>query len=440
MNYWIFQGNPNRFDINRYLSINKYIYWSVKYPKHQEQIQIGDVVFLWRSMGKIGEKAGIVGKGVVIENCKPKNEVDHYEYLSDYLWDSPGQEVSDVKVGIKLKEVRLGLHTGMLERNKIENDSILKNLSIVRSRVGSNFLLNRLQSSRMNELWSANYQIRNIFHPPIKQGDIINNKDLSNIFLCSEQGGMRRSHRTNSLVLISDKTRGIYQDRWTGNLLYYTGMGLSGKQSLVFAQNKTLNESKITGINVFLFEVFNRGKYIYQGRVSLADKPFQESQMDSENNVRSVWIFQLKLDNPTYSEINLQTILDIEENESKQAKKLSDAELLERMSRFTYKQKKINSHTNGRTVRSTYYSRNPYVSEFVKRRAQGQCQLCGLDAPFNNKMNEPYLEAHHIKWLSKGGSDSTDNAVALCPNCHRKMHIINLNEDKKKLKELVKII
>ena len=33
---------------------------------------------------------------------------------------------------------------------------------------------------------------------------------------------------------------------------------------------------------------------------------------------------------------------------------------------------------------------------------------------------EPYLEVHHIKFLSDGGPDRAWNAVALCPNCHRR--------------------
>ena len=33
-----------------------------------------------------------------------------------------------------------------------------------------------------------------------------------------------------------------------------------------------------------------------------------------------------------------------------------------------------------------------------------------------------FLEVHHIKWLSNGGEDSVENALALCPNCHRQAH------------------
>ena len=50
----------------------------------------------------------------------------------------------------------------------------------------------------------------------------------------------------------------------------------------------------------------------------------------------------------------------------------------------------------------------------------------------------PYLEVHHVIWLSRGGEDSTTNTVALCPNCHTRMHILDRPEDIDKLQELIK--
>lgn len=50
---------------------------------------------------------------------------------------------------------------------------------------------------------------------------------------------------------------------------------------------------------------------------------------------------------------------------------------------------------------------------------------------------KPYLESHHIIWLAAGGADSVDNTIALCPNCHRKMHVINDSSDVKILLEKV---
>ncbi|MFX5176317.1 HNH endonuclease, partial [Acinetobacter baumannii] len=51
------------------------------------------------------------------------------------------------------------------------------------------------------------------------------------------------------------------------------------------------------------------------------------------------------------------------------------------------------------------------------------CECCGSLAPFSRRRDgSPYLEVHHKRPLSKGGDDTVENAVALCPNCHRFEH------------------
>ena len=70
----------------------------------------------------------------------------------------------------------------------------------------------------------------------------------------------------------------------------------------------------------------------------------------------------------------------------------------------------------------------------AKRKAKGICKLCNKPAPFKDKTGRPYLETHHIVWLSQGGDDTIENTVALCPNCHRKMHTLNLKQDIRMLK------
>ncbi|MCC7118538.1 MAG: HNH endonuclease [Anaerolineales bacterium] len=74
----------------------------------------------------------------------------------------------------------------------------------------------------------------------------------------------------------------------------------------------------------------------------------------------------------------------------------------------------------------------------VHKRSNGVCELCGNNAPFKDLAGKPYLEVHHIVWLSWGGEDSIENAVALCPNCHRKMHLLNLAEDRNYLTQIAK--
>lgn len=134
------------------------------------------------------------------------------------------------------------------------------------------------------------------FKHGLNPGDVLSNSELTYLFKVSPQGGMRRSHRTNSLLLISDHTRGsVYQDRWVGDIFHYTGMGLRGQQSLDYMQNKTLAQSESNGIDVFVFEVFKRGNYTFLGRVELAREPYEDRQPDVEGELRNVWVFPLRI-------------------------------------------------------------------------------------------------------------------------------------------------
>ncbi|WP_108649681.1 HNH endonuclease [Dongshaea marina] len=232
---------------------------------------------------------------------------------------------------------------------------------------------------------------------------------------------MRRAHKTNTLVIISNHVKSIYDDRWEGNTLHYTGMGTNGDQSLSFAQNKTLAESGSNGVGVHLFEVFRDKEYTYVGEVTLCGSPYQEPQPDVNGDSRLAYIFPLKvaLGSRVVSQDNLQAL---EKKRSKAAKALSDETLKERAAKSrkqpgTFKQE------------ATQYERSIWVAEYAKRQAGGICQLCLQPAPFHNAKGEPYLETHHITWLARGGEDTIENTVALCPNCHKKMHIVDDRQD-----------
>lgn len=74
------------------------------------------------------------------------------------------------------------------------------------------------------------------------------------------------------------------------------------------------------------------------------------------------------------------------------------------------------------TAVTTTFVRDPAVKAWVLKSANGQCEGCGSPAPFIGVDGLPYLEVHHVMPLSSYGSDKTTNAVALCPNCHRRCH------------------
>jgi 5-methylcytosine-specific restriction protein A len=263
----------------------------------------------------------------------------------------------------------------------------------------------------------------------LKPGDTIANDELSRIFKCATQGGMRRSHHAKALILISDRTKYLHQDRWISEaILHYTGMGLTGDQSIDYRQNKTLRESANNGVTPYLFEVYQPRRYLFRGNVALAGQPFEEYQPGMDGKPRTVWVFPLKLigDAAGYR-VPDDLIARARRRHERKARLLSDEELY--IMAVHTRRKNPAGNRGAPPLEAT----NVYVAELTRRRAAGICQLCDRPAPFHDKMDEPYLEHHHIVWKSRGGTDTVDNSVALCPNCHKKMHILNLKDDRKKL-------
>lgn len=111
-----------------------------------------------------------------------------------------------------------------------------------------------------------------------------------------------------------------------------------------------------------------------------------------------------------------KTALEIFEDEVIKSSTLSQAERMNRINKAPKKPTKKN-------VSVEVFNRNPDIVAERLLRADGQCENCKNKAPFARKSNgTPYLEVHHKKQLSLGGEDTLENTIALCPNCHRKMH------------------
>jgi 5-methylcytosine-specific restriction protein A len=242
---------------------------------------------------------------------------------------------------------------------------------------------------------------------------------------------MNRSLRTNTLVLVSNRVKSLYQDKFDGDIIYYTGEGQEGDQKLI-KQNKTLSESSTNGVDVHFFEVLESQKYNYVGEVVLAAKPFQDKQLDKNKKLRKVWMFPLKVKGDQHIKpIPIEKIKLLESERESLVHRMSTEELKVRAEQAPKKPGK-------RETLTPQYQRNEWVAELALRRANGVCQLCDKPAPFKKKKTgQPYLEVHHVIWLSNDGDDTLDNTVALCPNCHRKMHSLNLKTDRDKLLSLI---
>ena len=65
-------------------------------------------------------------------------------------------------------------------------------------------------------------------------------------------------------------------------------------------------------------------------------------------------------------------------------------------------------------------TRNPQLIANLHVLYEGQCQLC-LWNPIDIYRNT-LCHGHHIHWLSRGGADSLENLILVCPNHHAAIH------------------
>lgn len=201
--------------------------------------------------------------------------------------------------------------------------------------------------------------------------------------------------RWNEKVSYDKYIRGVYDDIWIDDsTILYTGMGQEGDRVLDGNQNKTIYESRKNGINIHLFETFKSGEHMYRGKVELIEDPYIDYQEDINGCNRKVWIFPIRL--KTSTSIPFELIESVSDLIEKQANKMPIKELEKRAKRVVNK-------VGSRSIVTKTYTRDTFIFQYVKKRANGICDLCEVNAPFLDKNGDPYLESHHVKWLSEGG-------------------------------------
>lgn len=281
-----------------------------------------------------------------------------------------------------------------------------------------------------------------MFDPHLSVGQVLTEKEVHDTFQCQTTLGIRMSKKNNLFVIMSGSAKSkIYDDVWKDDVLYYNGTDINSDSSAnqTLTKGKGNNNSQLCAVwdepedskhQIFLFVKREQNKCIYKGEVFLCQKPYMDFRHDDPT--RKVWIFPLKL-----KALEADKLEKDFQTASKNAYLLDYIDLYNRV-----KGKAANKQpdTVPKQYKSTHttYERNPEIAAFAKIRANGVCDLCKMPAPFNDKDGRPYMEAHHVVWLSNGGPDEIDNVVALCPNCHKKMHIVaDINDEQALLKRLL---
>ncbi|MBX4150736.1 NUDIX domain-containing protein [Paenibacillus lautus] len=204
---------------------------------------------------------------------------------------------------------------------------------------------------------------------------------------------------------------GKYPNKWVipNEKLQYYFYSREGVFSESYAYNAAIIDSKHTSIPIYVF--INRDSVLHLNGIF----EFDSVHADADNG--SKW-FVLNKKNSLYIKRAI-TPKEYNEATAKEVHKARETDKALRRERLKHADKIPGSVQ----VVTTAYKRNPDVIVEVLLRSIGCCELCGKPAPFIRASDlTPYLEVHHKIPLADGGEDTVENAIAVCPNCHRAEH------------------
>lgn len=143
---WIFQGNPDTFDVDGYLSLRTpRISWAVN--QYGEEIREGDQVFLWRAAGRAKTTAGVVGRARVAS--APGRGAPDPRSAPFWRDHAPGEGGEHVW----LEDIELAAERRELRREWLKDDPVCRDLPIVKQAAGTNFKVPPLCLERLERLW-----------------------------------------------------------------------------------------------------------------------------------------------------------------------------------------------------------------------------------------------------------------------------------------------
>lgn len=247
-------------------------------------------------------------------------------------------------------------------------------------------------------------------------GQVIARRDLHRALGGQRQGGISTPARAPVVMLFSGdqgKKFGYHDGFQDDGSYWYTGEGQVGNMTLK-GGNRAIQRHRVDGKELLLFEYVDRGKVQFVGRAKCTGYHIS-SAPDREGNARDVIVFELRVEESDSGIPNLRPELVQTGPAGLWRRSLSSL----RKEAFAEVNRDDVLELGGHRI--TYF-RSGVIKVYVLKRANGKCEGCGNPAPFLTAKGTPYLEPHHITRRADGGPDHPRWVIALCPNCHARVH------------------
>jgi 5-methylcytosine-specific restriction protein A len=246
-------------------------------------------------------------------------------------------------------------------------------------------------------------------------GEVYRRVELHQTLGGQRQGGIS-TPANYPVILIFTGDQGAlygYHDGFQDDGVFlYTGEGQVGDMQMIRG-NWAIRNHQETGKQLHLFSYVRRGMVQYVGQAYYIGHHTRPAP-DVNNAQRSAIVFELSVDAPA---IGVPDPLPTD-HLGKLSKLWNQSLAKLRQDAYVASTKKVPP-----AERKTYvHYRSDAVKWYVLRRAEGVCEGCGVPAPFRSTLGIPYLEPHHIRRRSDAGPDHPQWVIALCPNCHARVH------------------
>lgn len=403
MTTWIFQGNPDDYDIDGYLASRPTnVTWLV--TRYGSEITVGDRVYFWRNQGTAKAVPGIIAEGIVTSGVQQRPE----DPEGVRFWRVKDGRASELRARALMRLVKVATRKSMITREHCLEDPALKDLPNLKMQNATNYRVDASQAARIAALWSRAGR------------DWTRDESIAGLWAYVETFGGAVSTLPGSHV---------------SRVSLLTGRSVSAAYAKVMNFRSLDPRTPAKGMT----EASDMDREVWA--------KFFDGALDEEavrREFERLWRDTDELEGRVTVEATaMRDAIQAE------ARELEKHDLQDLLAKYVAQRAETNDVSNGkkrdrgtpsvRTVSTRVFERDPLVIAIARMRADHHCEVQGCQhESFKTPEGWSYVEVHHIEPLGEGGPDVIENVACVCASHHREAHFGVQRAELKKILQCVR--
>jgi hypothetical protein len=377
MRTWVFQANPDDFDVDGYLATQPAEFpWLV--TRYADDIAVGDRVYVWRTQGKQKVDAGVIAEAEVIGPTALRPESPD----AVRFWRAGADEGAALLTRAMLRPVRIAGRGVVIQRAWCMEDPILRDLPNLKMAAATNYPLSQGHSERLAALWSRT------------GGAWTRDEAVAGLWAYARTYGDKVSRLPDSPVAV---------------VALRIGRAVSG------VYNKVMNFRHL--------DPRDEREGLSGG--GIADERAWDEFYDAARGELRVIELEAEFERLWGNDVSVRGADPPSEEEAldAQARVLESEDLPSLLARYSREAVSRPKRPRAMPAATSVFERSPLVVAIARTRANHRCEVPACQhSPFVCADGRTYSEVHHIVGLGEGGEDTPANVACVCPAHHREAH------------------